>query len=111
MKQACCRGDHRSPETTKRTRNARPYCGYMEVHMKKKYLIYAVGILLILAAIFNILFLYVWGGAFIDGSLEMFPTEEEIEQERIGYGVLFIIHFIIEAVIVFFIYKVFRKKT
>lgn len=83
----------------------------MEAHMKKKYLIYAVGILLILAAIVNILFLYVWGGAFVQGSLEMFPTEEEIEKGRIGSGFLFILHLIIEAVIVFFIYKLFRKKN
>ncbi len=79
--------------------------------MKKKALIYGAIALLIVAAIINILFLYVWGGAFVDGSLEMFPTEEEIEKGRIAYGLLFILHFIIEAVIVFFIYKLFRKKN
>ena len=77
----------------------------------KKSLIYGAIVLLIVAAIVNILFLYVWGGAFIEGSLEMFPTEEEIEKERIAYGLLFIMHLIIEAVIAFFIYKLFRKKN
>ena len=64
----------------------------------------------ILAAVLVAFLLFLDISFFIQGSLEMFPTPEQIDKGRTVYGLLILPLTTIEVFLVFIVFKLFRKR-